>query len=85
MIAVVEKNYKVVRSEQLSKPTDIRYVVVDRETGKVLDDAQGRGYRERKKAYAAYGFKQTEQFKQLMIEKKKRKQEQISLFDDDHT
>lgn len=34
-----------------------RYVVVSTETGEILDDAQGWGYRSPQKAYAAWGWK----------------------------
>lgn len=34
-----------------------RYVIADAETGEILDDAQGYGYKTAQKAYAAYGFK----------------------------
>ena len=50
-------NVKAIRSESLSKPYDYRYVVVDLETGEILDDAQGYGYRTAPKAYAGYNYK----------------------------
>ena len=34
-----------------------RYVIIDTESGEVLDDAQGYGYRTPQKAYAGYGWK----------------------------
>lgn len=34
-----------------------RYVIIDTETGEILDDAQGWGYRTPQKAYAAWGWK----------------------------
>lgn len=33
-----------------------RYVIINSETGEVLDDAQGYGYRTPQKAYAAYSY-----------------------------
>ena len=36
-------NYKVVKSVALSSPYDPRYIVVDAESGKTLDDANGYG------------------------------------------
>lgn len=47
----------VIESKVLSKPYDRRYVVVDKTTGEVLDDAQGYGYKTIRNAYAAYGYK----------------------------
>ena len=49
--------YKVIKSEKLSEPWQARYVVVDVETEKVLDDAQGYGYRSKQKAHAAWAYK----------------------------
>ena len=49
--------YKVVKSKILSKPYDPRFVVIDEVTGKILDDAQGYGYRSVQKAHAAYAYK----------------------------
>lgn len=37
--------------------TETRYRVVDDETGKVLDDAQGYGYTTRQKAFLGYSWK----------------------------
>lgn len=34
-----------------------RYVMMDTETGEILDDAQGYGYKTPQKAYAAYNYK----------------------------
>lgn len=50
-------NVKAIRSESLSKPYDYRYVIVDIDTGEILDDAQGYGYRTAQKAYAGYNYK----------------------------
>lgn len=50
-------NVKAIRSESLSKPYDYRYVIVDIETGEILDDAQGYGYKTAQKAYAGYNYK----------------------------
>ena len=51
------KNIKVVEYSALSRFCDKRYVVVDADTGEVLDDAQGYGYKTVRKAYAAYYYK----------------------------
>ena len=52
-----EKNIAVVEDKNLSSQYDKRYVVIDKDTGEVLDNAQGYGYRSVQKAYAAYGYK----------------------------
>lgn len=51
------KNYTVQESPTLSEPYDKRYIVVDAETGAVLDDAQGYGYKTVQKAHAAFAYK----------------------------
>lgn len=42
---------------------EIRYRIVDKETDKVLDDAQGYGYKTAQNAYAAYGWKHRDKSK----------------------
>lgn len=42
----------------VDKHTEIRYVIVDADTGEVLDDAQGYGYKSAQKAHAAWSYKQ---------------------------
>ena len=54
---MAEKSYKAVVSSKLSRGYERRWVIVDNETGKVLDDAQGYGYKSAQKAYAGYGYK----------------------------
>lgn len=39
------------------KNGEVRYYIVSEETGEVLDDAQGYGYRTAQKAYAAHAYK----------------------------
>ena len=39
------------------KSYDKRYAIVDVESGEILDDAQGYGYKSKQKAYAAYYWK----------------------------
>ena len=51
------RSYKAIRSKTLSKKYDSRYVIVSTETGEILDDAQGYGYRTAQKAYAGYSYK----------------------------
>lgn len=56
-MATSKQPYHAVLSKRLSKPNDDRYLVLDRETGEILDDAQGYGYKSKLKAYKAYGYK----------------------------
>lgn len=48
---------KVIRSEKLSGEWDPRFVVVDEDTGEVLDDAQGYGYKSAAGAHRSFGYK----------------------------
>lgn len=50
-------NYKVIKDNKLSTPYQSRYIVVDKKTGEVLDNAQGYGYKTIQNAYAAYEYK----------------------------
>lgn len=63
-------NIKVVESPKLSKQYDKRYEIVDADTGEILDNAQGYGYKDIRSAYAAWGYKHRD--KKKNIEKKKR-------------
>jgi len=56
-------NIKPVCSEQLSRGYDKRYVVVDTETGEILDDAQGYGFRTPQKAMACWAYKNRDKTK----------------------
>lgn len=47
----------VIKSKELSKPCDDRYVIINRKTKKVIDDAQDYGYKSKKNTYRAYTFK----------------------------
>lgn len=49
---------KAVYSERLSKRLDSRYIIVDEDTGEILDDAQGYGYKSKPNAYRGYAYKQ---------------------------
>ena len=51
------ENVAVIASPLLSKLCETRYVVVDQNTGKILDDAQGYGYKSEVKAYSSYAYK----------------------------
>ena len=65
-------DFKVVESVDLSDKYNKRYIVVDAETGVVLDDAQGYGYKTRQKAYAGYGYKTRDKSKDKEKEAKRR-------------
>lgn len=54
--------------------TETRYRIVSTETGKMLDDAQGYGYKSAQKAYAAYAYKTRDKSKD---KKKQNKQKYI--------
>lgn len=73
---------KVVRGEELSKPYDNRYVVIDEDTGEILDDAQGYGYKNIKGAYSAWNYKHKDQDKK---EKKKQRRTAARNWLKEHT
>lgn len=53
----------VLEDVKLSTRYEKRYVVVDKNTGEVLDDAQGYGYKTKKNAYSAYYYKHRDKSK----------------------
>lgn len=66
------KNIIVVEDKKLSKQYEKRFVVVDKETGEILDDAQGYGYKTIKNAYSAYAYKTRDKSKDKeRLERKK--------------
>lgn len=69
----MERKVAAVLSPSLSGPYDKRYVIADTETGEVIDDAQGYGYKSAQKAYAAYGYKNRDRSKDAeKLQKKQR-------------
>ncbi len=50
------QHIKAVESPTLSQDYEPRYVIIDEDTGEVLDDAQGYGYRTKQKAHAAWAY-----------------------------
>lgn len=66
------ENIAVIESANLSSEYDKRYVVVDKDSGQVLDDAQGYGYKSIQKAYAAYSYKTRDKSKDAEKRAKKR-------------
>ena len=63
----------VVKSESLSDKFGDRFIVVDEETGEILDDAQGYGYRSAKGAYAALAWKANGNLDKTKSERKQAK------------
>ena len=68
----MESNIKAIRSKELSSQWEPRYVVVDTDTGEILDDAQGYGYKSPQNAYAAYAHKSRSRQKRVDIQRKER-------------
>ena len=62
----------VVQDYNLSKQHEKRFVVVDKNTGEILDNAQGYGYKTIQKAYAAYAYKTRDKTKdkEKLVKKK---------------
>lgn len=48
----------VIKSKKYSKQIDKRYIVINKKTGEIVDDAQGYGYRTEKGALTSYIYKQ---------------------------
>lgn len=81
---MAEKTYKVVRYDPVHHKVltgngvswnggrDMRFCVVDIETGQILDDAQGYGYKSPQNAHAAYGYKNRDRSKDKEKYAKKR-------------
>lgn len=72
--------YKVTHHDMYDIPPydtfEIRYRIVSADTGEVLDDAQGYGYKTAQNAYSAYAYKTRDKSKDKeKLEKKKRIQQ----------
>lgn len=67
------KKFKAVKSEILSKLDGDRYIIVNTETGEILDDAQGYGFKSVQKAYACYSYKTRDKSKDAQKKQKQRK------------
>lgn len=70
----MDKKYKSVYSKVLSSPGNPRYVIINTETGEVVDDAQGYGFKSAQKAYACFVYKNASP------EEKKKRNEAKKLF-----
>lgn len=55
---MVSKDIAVVPREALPWSSQPRYIIIDKKSGEVLDDAQGYGFKTVRKAYAAWVWKQ---------------------------
>lgn len=53
----VQFNSEGDRDEIYDKFESARYCIVNKETGEIVDNAQGYGYKTARKAYAGFGFK----------------------------
>lgn len=49
-----------------------RYRIINKETGEVIDDAQGAGFKSKRKAYAAYKWKKTRSERNFLNKQLKR-------------
>jgi transcription initiation factor TFIID subunit TAF12 len=64
---------KKLKSEKVIINNNLRFIIVDSETGEVLDDAQGYGYKTIKGAIKAY------KFKRLTKDERKERENKIAL------
>ena len=70
----MEKYSKIEVVRGGSEDTDFtpRYIIMDKETGEIIDDAQGYGYKTKRNAYACYGYKNRDKSKDAEKEYKMR-------------
>lgn len=57
----------------LSRRGEDRFVIVDAETGEIIDDAQGYGYKTKKKAYASWAYKNRDKSKDAEYNAKRKR------------
>lgn len=77
----MEKKYKAISTivthnpvtEYDSETREKRYVIIDTESGEIVDDAQGYGYKSAQKAYAGWSYKNRDKSK----DKEKAEKERI--------
>lgn len=72
---------KAVKIDKLSSKYSDRFVIIDEDTGEVLDDAQGYGYKTAQKAYSAFAYKNRDKSKD---KEKAEKKKQIKKWIKDH-
>lgn len=76
------KDYRAVSYQVLKEGSwENRYRIISTETGAVLDDANGYGYKSARAAYASYGYKHRDRSKDLV---KKSKKKHIKAWLDSH-
>ena len=63
---------EVVRGGSEDKEYNPRYIIINKLTGEIIDDAQGYGYKTKRNAYACYGYKNRDKSKDSEKEYKKR-------------
>lgn len=68
---MMKKEVQAVESKTLSTRYEKRFVIVDKENGEILDDAQGYGYKSAQKAYAAWNYKNRDKSKDKERAKKR--------------
>lgn len=61
----------VAKSAELSKKYEPRYVIINEETGEILDDANGYGYKSQKAAHKSWAYKIKAGFIKINSKKKK--------------
>lgn len=61
----------IAKSAELSKRYEPRYVIVNKETGEILDDANGYGYKSQKAAHKSRAYKIKAGFIKVNPKKKK--------------
>ena len=59
---MINNRFSAIYSEMLSTVDDPRFIMVDMETGEIVDDADGRGFKTMQKAYAAWNFKMCKEY-----------------------
>ena len=69
--AIVDKN-KPWNNTPAYDTYEMRFCIVSTDTGEILDDAQGYGYKTAQKAYAAYGYKTRDKTKDKEKQAKKK-------------
>ena len=56
-----EENYIAIVSQRLSKPGDMRYVIIDKQTQQEVDTCNGRGYKSPQSAHKSFAYKMRRQ------------------------
>lgn len=67
-----KRDVTVIKDNNLSSLYESRFVIVDKTTGEVLDNAQGYGYKTPQKAYAAWNYKNRDKKKNKEAAKKRK-------------